>query len=57
MNVYDISGRLVATLVDGMRDASKHEISFDASHFASGIYLYRMEAGEFVASGKMVLMK
>ncbi|TKJ36895.1 hypothetical protein CEE37_14360 [candidate division LCP-89 bacterium B3_LCP] len=57
LNVYDISGRLVSTLVNGSRDAGIHDVTFDASHLASGIYLYRMEAGEFTSSGKMVLMK
>ena len=57
LKVYDISGRLVATLVDGFRDAGIHEVTFDASHLSSGIYLYRLNAGDFSASGKMVLMK
>jgi agmatine/peptidylarginine deiminase len=55
--VYDISGRLVTELVNGMRDAGIHEVTFDATGLASGIYLYRMEAGKFETSGKMVLMK
>ncbi|TKJ42429.1 hypothetical protein CEE37_01740 [candidate division LCP-89 bacterium B3_LCP] len=55
--VYDISGRLVAELINGWRDAGVHEVTFDASDLASGIYLYRIEAGEFSASGKMVLLK
>ncbi len=55
--VYDISGRKVAGLVDGWRDAGIHEVTFDASNLASGVYIYRLEAGDFTASGKMVLMK
>ncbi|MFH1736233.1 MAG: hypothetical protein ABIE92_16165, partial [bacterium] len=37
--------------------AGSHEIEFDASGLASGVYLYRMTAGEFTGSGKMVLLK
>ncbi|TKJ36569.1 hypothetical protein CEE37_14915 [candidate division LCP-89 bacterium B3_LCP] len=57
LTVYDISGREVAKLVNGWRDAGVHETIFNASELASGIYLYHLEAGEFNATGKMVLMK
>ena len=57
LSVYDVSGRLITTLVDGYRSAGVHDVTFDASDLASGIYLYRLEAGEFNATGKMVLMK
>ncbi|TKJ42459.1 hypothetical protein CEE37_01895 [candidate division LCP-89 bacterium B3_LCP] len=55
--IYDISGRQVAELVNGWRDAGMHEVTFDASDLASGIYLYRLQAGEFSGVGKMVLVK
>jgi hypothetical protein len=55
--VYDVSGRLVATLVDGWREAGKHEMTFDGSGMPSGVYLYRLKAGEFDASDKMLLLK
>jgi len=57
LSVYDISGRLVAAVVDGWRSAGYHEVAFDASHLASGVYIYRLEAGDFSANGKMILMK
>ncbi len=57
LSVYDISGRRVVTLIDGWNDAGIHEVTFDASGLASGIYLYRFHAGVFSASGKMVMMK
>ena len=57
LSVYDLSGRQVATLVDGYRDAGAHEVNFDASGLASGVYVYRLSSGQQVASGKMVLMK
>lgn len=55
--VYDISGRWIATIVDGYRQAGTHEVTFDGSSLASGIYIYRLGAGDFSATGKMVLMK
>jgi len=55
--VFDIFGRLVATLADGWREAGVHEVTFDGSGLPSGIYLYRLSAGEFTSGGKMVLMK
>lgn len=57
LKIYDISGRQVAELMDGRFNAGIHEISFDASHLASGIYLYRFTSGENVTSGKLVLLK
>ncbi len=57
LTIYDLQGRVVAELVDGVRDAGTHEINWNASGMASGLYFYRLEAGEFTASGKMVLMK
>jgi hypothetical protein len=55
--VYDIAGRMVAEVVDGWRDAGVHDVTFDASSLASGIYVCRLKVGQFSASGKMVLMK
>jgi hypothetical protein len=55
--VYDLSGREVATLVDGYRNSGVHGVNFDASSLASGLYIYRLTSGTNIASGKMVLMK
>jgi hypothetical protein len=57
LRVYDTAGRLVTTLVDGYREAGTHEATFDGSQMASGVYLYRLQSGEFTASGKMVMVK
>ncbi len=57
LTVYDIAGRQVAELVNGMRDAGVHDVTFDASNLSSGIYFYRIEAGDFTSVRKMVLMK
>jgi hypothetical protein len=55
--VYDLSGRQVASLVNGWRTAGDHEVTFDATGLAAGMYVYRINAAEFSASGKMVLLK
>ncbi|MBU1880527.1 T9SS type A sorting domain-containing protein, partial [bacterium] len=57
LSVYDISGRKVATLIDGFRNAGSYEVTFDGSKLASGIYFYRLTAGDYTANGKVVLMK
>jgi hypothetical protein len=57
LSTYDVSGRLVIELVDGMRQPGGHEVTFDGSYLASGIYIYNLNAGDYTASGKMVLMK
>jgi len=57
LEVYDMLGRRVALLVDGLVQAGTHEITFDASMLASGVYLYRLTAGEFVQTRQMVLVK
>lgn len=57
LRAYDIAGRLVATLVDGWYEAGSHEVTFDGSRLASGMYLVRMEAGKNVQVQKIVLIK
>jgi len=57
VEVFDILGRKVATLVDQTQTAGSHEVSWDASGAASGIYFYAIDAGDFAATRKMVLIK
>ncbi|RJP82422.1 MAG: T9SS C-terminal target domain-containing protein [Candidatus Zixiibacteriota bacterium] len=57
LRVYDTAGREVRTLAGGWRDAGVHEVTFDGAGLASGVYLVRMEAGEFTATQKLVLLK
>jgi hypothetical protein len=57
LGIFDVRGRPVTTLIDGNREAGSYQVTFDASHLPSGIYLYRLTAGSFNATGKMVLMK
>jgi hypothetical protein len=55
--VYDVSGRLVATLVNGWQEAGSHLVTFDGSRLSSGLYFLRMQAGDFSAVKKMMLVK
>jgi glucose/arabinose dehydrogenase len=57
LKVYDVSSKLVATLVDGWREAGTHEVPFDGSRLASGMYLVRMQAGNVSEVKKMMLVK
>lgn len=57
LDVFDIMGRKVATLVDGQMEAGTHQVAFDASALASGVYLYRLRVNETLLSKKMLLMK
>ncbi len=57
LRVYDVIGREVATLVDENLSAGTHKVTFDAASLSSGIYLYRLEAGSFRQTKKMILAK
>jgi hypothetical protein len=57
LKVYDISGRLVATLVDGWQGAGSHQVTFDGSKLSSSLYFVKMQAGDFSAVKKMMLVK
>ncbi|MEX2410671.1 MAG: T9SS type A sorting domain-containing protein, partial [Candidatus Paceibacterota bacterium] len=57
IDVYDIVGRKVATLVDGQLNSGFHSITFDGSGLASGVYLYRIVTDEIVITKKMLLIK
>ncbi len=57
LEVFNITGQKVVTLVDRQMEAGRHTIQWDGSHVASGVYLYRLEAGNFVDTKKMTLLK
>lgn len=55
--IYDMLGNEIATLVDEYRPAGKYEVEWDASNFSSGVYLYKLTAGEFTSVKKLILLK
>jgi len=57
LKVYDLLGREVRTLVDENRQAGLHNVAFDALDLSSGIYFYRLQAGDMAESKRMVLLK
>jgi hypothetical protein len=57
LSVFNILGERVTELKNEMMKAGYYEVEFNATDLASGIYLYRIKAGEFVETKKMVLMK
>ena len=57
LTIYDITGREVARLVDGMMPAGSHQVVFDAKDLTSGVYFARLTAGDFRGARKMLLLK
>ncbi len=57
LSVYDLLGREVSVLVDEKRRAGVHEVKFDGTGLSSGVYFYRLTAGSYVQTRKLVLMK
>jgi glucose/arabinose dehydrogenase len=57
LTVFDISGRQVATLVNGMQEAGVHQVAFQGSSLPSGVYIYRFQSGDFTTVNKMTLIK
>ena len=56
LSVCDMLGREVSVLVNERRDAGVHEVKCDGSNLASGVYLYRLTAGEFTQTRKLILV-
>jgi hypothetical protein len=55
--IYDLLGRVVATLLDEVKAPGTYSVTWDATGLASGVYICRMEAGNYVQTRKVVLMK
>jgi hypothetical protein len=57
LEVYNLMGQRVASLMAGMQEAGRHTVSFDAANLPSGEYVYQLKVNGFTAAHKMVLMK
>ena len=57
LSVYNALGQEVVTLVDDERPAGSHRVRFDGTGLASGVYFYRMRAGSFQDTQKLLLLK
>jgi S-formylglutathione hydrolase FrmB len=57
LKIFDLLGREVATLLNEKKEAGVHEVMFNGSKLASGVYFYRMQAGNFIQSKKLVLLR
>ena len=57
LKVFDMTGKEVESLVDENQPAGKHSVEFNASGFASGVYIYKISTNNFSASKKLILMK
>ena len=57
IKVYDLLGREVVTLVNEEKPTGKYEVNFNASNLTSGVYFYRIQAGDFVETKKMIYLK
>jgi hypothetical protein len=55
--VYDVLGREVATLVNEVKEPGTYTVEFNASSLASGVYFYRLQAGTYVETRKLVLLR
>jgi hypothetical protein len=57
LKIYDIAGSEVATIVNREQTAGEYEVDFNAVNLTSGVYIYKLNAGSFVETKKMILMK
>lgn len=57
INIYDLLGNEVASLVNEQKTFGEYEVNFDASNLSSGIYFYQLKAGIFIQTRKMLLLK
>ena len=57
LKIYDVLGNEVATLVNEHRNAGSYEVDFNASALSSGVYFYKLQAGSFIQTKKMMLVK
>jgi hypothetical protein len=57
LTVFNLMGQEVIKLVEGEKEAGFHEVQFDGTHLESGVYFYRLQAGDFIQVKKFILLK
>jgi hypothetical protein len=57
LKIYDLLGKEISTLINEVKSAGNYEVNFDAEQLTSGIYFYKIEAGNYIEAKKMILMK
>ncbi|MDP3442266.1 MAG: T9SS type A sorting domain-containing protein, partial [Ignavibacteria bacterium] len=57
LKIYNILGAEVATLVNEIKQPGRYEVKFNGKNLASGVYLYRLQAGNYVTIKKLTLLK
>ncbi|HCA81243.1 MAG TPA: hypothetical protein DEP53_16050 [Bacteroidetes bacterium] len=57
LRIHDVLGREVATLVNAEQSPGRYRVMFDARNLTSGVYFYRLRAGNFIDTKKLVLVK
>ncbi|HEX9974954.1 MAG TPA: T9SS type A sorting domain-containing protein, partial [bacterium] len=57
LKIYNLLGKERATLVNEKQSAGEYEVQWDSVDLPSGVYVYRLEAGDFIATRKLILMK
>ena len=57
ITIYDIRGRIVKTLLSTYKEPGRYTVKFDGKSLSSGLYIYRLEGGDFITQRKMILVK
>ena len=57
LKVYDVLGNEIVAIIDEEKPAGNYEVEFDGSELSSGVYFYRLQAGDFIKTKKMLLLK
>ena len=57
LEIYDVLGNKITTLVDDYKPAGRYELEFNAVNLPSGVYFYQLKAGNYIETKKMILIK
>jgi hypothetical protein len=57
IDIFDITGRMVERLISGLQEAGEHSVIWEAAGVSSGVYFYRIRAGEYVSNRRCLLIK